>query len=69
MEVKPDSQCADYWSQEVQYQPESTPSLIETLAVEFDIFQPQTAQELQPLEECVETHAKQPEETISQEQL
>ena len=55
----------------MQNQPQSTPSQIETLAVEFYIFQPQTAQELQPMEECVETHAKQPEEriTISQQKL
>ena len=57
MEAKPEtlenategSQWADDWFQEVQNQTEPTPSQIETLAPEFDIFQPQTAQELQPL--------------------
>ena len=41
---------------------------METLAAEFEIFQPQTAQELQPLEESAEMHTKQPEETIPQEE-
>ena len=55
MEVKPEtlenategSQCVDDWFQEMQNQPEPTPSQMETLAAEFDIFQPQTPQELQ----------------------
>ena len=50
MEVKPEtlenategSQCVDDWFQEMQNQPEPTPSQMETLAAEFDIFQPQT---------------------------
>ena len=77
MEVKPetlenakdDSQWVDDWFQEMQNQPEPTPSQMETLAVEFDSFQPQTPQELQPQEECVEIHAKQPEVTISQGEI
>ena len=77
MEVKPEtlenategSQRVDDWLQEMQNQPEQTPSQMETLAAEFDIFQPQTPQELQPQRECVEIHAKQPEETISQEEI
>ena len=48
MEVKPEtlenategSQCVDDWFQEMQNQPEPTPSQMETLAAEFDIFQP-----------------------------
>ena len=77
MDVKPEtlenategSQWVDDWLQEVQNQPEQTPSQMEALAAEFDIFQPQTPQELQPQGECVEIHAKQPEETISQEEI
>ena len=50
------SQWEDDWLQEVQNQPEPTqsPSQMETLAAEFEIFQ--------PLEEGAEI---QPEETIS----
>ena len=53
------SQWEDDWLQEVQNQPEPTPSpsQMETLAAEFEIFQ--------PLEEGAEMHTKQPEETIS----
>ena len=73
IEVKPEnlenaaesSQWVDDLFQEVQNQPELTPSQIETLAAEFDIFQPQTAQELQPMEECDEMHAKQPGDDLT----
>ena len=65
------SQWVDDWLQEVQNQPEPTPSQMETLAAEFDIFETQTPQELQPLEECVQMQPQtaQPEEKISQEEI
>ena len=53
----------------MQNQPEPTPSQMETLAAKFDIFQPQTSQELQPQEKCVEILAKQQEGTISQGEI